>query len=99
MYLYTVELPKALKSNGTANLVVETVQTHATYPWPEEASQKDGQSMKYESELFVLSPYKTAVQRTKFRYALQLCSQEIVVNVLFQVTKSSSALLLCPGRC
>ena len=70
VYLYTVELPKPLNVNGTANLVIETMQTHATYPWPEEAAQKDGQSLKYEAELFVLSPYKTAVQRTKFRYAM-----------------------------
>ncbi|KAI0327775.1 oligosaccharyl transferase alpha subunit [Cubamyces sp. BRFM 1775] len=67
VYLYTVELPKALDTNGTANLVVETVQTHATSPWPEEAFQKDPQSLKYSTELFVLSPYKTAVQRTKIR--------------------------------
>lgn len=67
VYLYTVELPKVLNTNGTANLVVETIQTHATYAWPQEAAQKDDQSMKYDTELFVLSPYKTAVQRTKFR--------------------------------
>lgn len=54
-----MELPKALKTNGTANLVVETVQTHATFPWPQEASQKDPQSLKYNSELFVISPYST----------------------------------------
>ena len=66
-YLYAVELPKPLKMNGTANLVVETVQTHATYPWPAEASQKDEQSLKWESDLFVLSPYLTLVQRTKIR--------------------------------
>ena len=69
-YLYAVEFPKTLKANGTANLVVETVQTHATYPWPAEASQKDGQSLKYEGDLFVLSPYDTVVQRTKIRYVL-----------------------------
>ncbi|KAI9066772.1 oligosaccharyl transferase alpha subunit [Trametes sanguinea] len=67
VFLYTVELPKALDTNGTANLVVETVQTHATYPWPQEAAQKDPQSLKYSTELFVISPYKTAVQRTKIR--------------------------------
>lgn len=65
--MYTVELPKALKTNGTANLVVETVQTHATFPWPQEAAQKDPQSLKYNAELFVISPYKTSVQRTKIR--------------------------------
>ncbi|KAL1944192.1 hypothetical protein VTO73DRAFT_3377 [Trametes versicolor] len=67
VFLYTVELPKALNTNGTANLVVETVQTHATFPWPQEAAQKDPQSLKYTAELFVISPYKTSVQRTKIR--------------------------------
>ncbi|KAH9853610.1 oligosaccharyl transferase alpha subunit [Lenzites betulinus] len=67
VYLYTIELPKALNTDGTANLVIETVQTHATFAWPQEASQKDPQSLKYQSELLVLSPYHTAVQRTKIR--------------------------------
>lgn len=66
---YAAELPKPLKLNATTNLVVETVQTHATYPWPGEASQKDGQALKYETGLLVLSPYATSVQRTKIRYA------------------------------
>ncbi|KAI0368147.1 oligosaccharyl transferase alpha subunit [Pilatotrama ljubarskyi] len=67
VFLYTVELPKALETNATANLVVETILTHSTYPWPQEAAQQDPQSLKYHTDLFVLSPYKTAVQRTKIR--------------------------------
>ncbi|KZT12566.1 oligosaccharyl transferase alpha subunit [Laetiporus sulphureus 93-53] len=67
IYFYSVELPTPLKMNETANVVVDTVETHATYPWPEQASQKDGQSLKSERELFVLSPYATAVERIKFR--------------------------------
>lgn len=70
-YLYAVEFPTALKANASANLVVETVQTHASYPWPEVASQKDLQYLKYEADLFVLSPYPTSVQRTKIKYANQ----------------------------
>jgi len=54
--------------NGTVNLVVETVLTQTTYPWPEKASQKEEQSLKYEGDLLVLSPYKTATQRIKVRY-------------------------------
>ena len=68
VYSYTVELPKPLNVNGTTNLVIETVQTHATYPWPQQASQKDDQALKYETDLFILSPYKTATQRAKVRY-------------------------------
>ncbi|PSS05379.1 hypothetical protein PHLCEN_2v3868 [Hermanssonia centrifuga] len=66
-HLYAVEFPQTLKANASANLIIETVQTHATYPWPQEAFQKDGQSLKYEADLFVLSPYPTVVQRTKIR--------------------------------
>ena len=58
--------------NQTANIVIETVQTHATYPSPEEAAQKDPQSLKYHTELLVLSPYKTAVQRTKIKYVFMM---------------------------
>ncbi|TFY61598.1 hypothetical protein EVJ58_g4415 [Rhodofomes roseus] len=67
VYLFSVELPETLRTNGTANLVVEAIETHATYPWPEEAGQKDGQSLKYETDLFVVSPYKTSVERIKIK--------------------------------
>ncbi|KAH8999039.1 oligosaccharyl transferase alpha subunit [Lactarius akahatsu] len=66
-YAYIVDLPKPLGVNGTVNLVVESVLTHTTYPWPEKASQKDEQSLKYEGDLLVLSPYRTATQRIKVR--------------------------------
>lgn len=70
LHLFDVKLPTPLKNSLTANIVIETVQTHVTSPYPEEATQKDGQSLKYEGDLFVLSPYDTAVQRTKIRYVL-----------------------------
>ena len=62
-----VQLPKPMGVNSTLNLVLETVQTHATRPWPEQAAQDEDQKLKYEMTLFVLSPYRTAVQRTKIR--------------------------------
>ena len=66
-YYYSVALPKALDANQTANLVLETVQTHATYSSPPEVAQDGRQALKYDTGLLVLSPYKTLVQRTKFR--------------------------------
>ncbi|KAG7096965.1 hypothetical protein E1B28_004362 [Marasmius oreades] len=66
-HLLNIALPKPLAANGTVNIVVETVQTHATRPWPERAAQDESQSLKYEYQLFVLSPYKTVVQRTKLK--------------------------------
>lgn len=62
-----VTLPKTLPVNKTLNLVLETVQTHVTHPCPETAGQSDDQSLKYTTNLFVISPYATSVQRTKLR--------------------------------
>ncbi|RDB22610.1 Dolichyl-diphosphooligosaccharide--protein glycosyltransferase subunit 1 [Hypsizygus marmoreus] len=66
-HLMDVTLPKALGVNATLNLVLETIQTHATTPWPKQASQKEDQALKYQTDLFVLSPYRTSVQRTKLK--------------------------------
>ncbi|KAJ7095377.1 Ribophorin I [Mycena belliarum] len=65
--LVDITLPQTLGLNATVNIVLETIQTHATYPWPERASQQEDQALKYETDLFVLSPYHTAIQRTKIR--------------------------------
>lgn len=65
--LVAVTLPKQLSAHGTLNLVFESVQTHATRPYPERAAQTDPQLLKYEADVFVLSPYDTLVQRTKVR--------------------------------
>ncbi|KAJ3722971.1 Ribophorin I [Lentinula raphanica] len=62
-----VNLETPLDAGATLNLVLETVQTHATWPWPKEAAQDEKQSLKYETSLFVLSPYNTSVQRTKLK--------------------------------
>ncbi|KAF9247041.1 Ribophorin I [Melanogaster broomeanus] len=66
-HLLGVTLPKILAVNGTVNLVVETIQTHSTHPHPERASQSDPQLLKYNTDLFILSPYTTLVQRTKVK--------------------------------
>ncbi|KAG6814173.1 hypothetical protein H0H92_000849 [Tricholoma furcatifolium] len=66
-HLVDVTLDKPLALNATLNLVVESHQTHATFPWPAEATQKDEQALKYQTDLFILSPYNTAVQRTKIK--------------------------------
>jgi oligosaccharyltransferase complex subunit alpha (ribophorin I) len=67
-----VTLPKKMGINATLNLVLETIETHVTEPWPEYAGQKDEQAMRYTTDLFVLSPYPTLVQRTKIKYVLSL---------------------------
>lgn len=62
-----VTLPEPLSVGATMNLVLETVQTRASRPWPEKASQTETQSLKYDFSLFVISPYETLVQRTKVK--------------------------------
>lgn len=71
-YYYSVALPKALDKDQTASLTLETVQTHAAYPFPPHSSQDDRQALKYDTELFVLSPYKSLVQKTKFKLVTSL---------------------------
>lgn len=71
-YLYAVVLPNGLKNGEAITLELETVQTHATYPWPASVGQNEEMSLKYETDLFVLSPYATAVQRTKIRWVSQM---------------------------
>ncbi|EJD01498.1 oligosaccharyl transferase alpha subunit [Fomitiporia mediterranea MF3/22] len=66
-YLYAAVLPNGLKKDEAITVELETVQTHATYPWPPEVGQNAEMSLKYETDLFILSPYATSVQRTKIR--------------------------------
>ncbi|KAG6331749.1 hypothetical protein ID866_7343 [Astraeus odoratus] len=66
-YLMAVTLSKSLSVNATLNLVLESVQTHATRPHPDRVSQAEAQLLKYEADLLILSPYNTLVQRTKFK--------------------------------
>ncbi len=66
-YLYVANLPKPLKKEEKTTLELEAVLTHATYPWPPTVGQTEKQSLKFETDLFVLSPYTTLVQRTKIR--------------------------------
>ncbi|KAH9918214.1 oligosaccharyl transferase alpha subunit [Epithele typhae] len=101
VYLYTIELPKALDTNGTANLVIDTVQSHATYAWPQEARQQEEQAMKYHSEVLVISPYKTVVQRTKLRLPTpQVHSYSTPEGIAFAkesvVTKSGATITYGP---
>lgn len=60
-------LPKGLKKDEVITLELETVQTHATYAWPQSVGQSEDMFLKYETDLFVISPYPTQVQRTKIR--------------------------------
>ncbi|KAF8204968.1 oligosaccharyl transferase alpha subunit [Pholiota molesta] len=66
-HLVDVQLPVAYPVNKTFNLILETVQTHATHPWPETAGQNEEQALKYSTDLFVISPYTTSIQRTKVK--------------------------------
>jgi len=65
--LVDIILPRSLRVNETMNIVLETVQTHVTWPLPETATQTEDQALQYKTNLFVLSPYYTLVQRTKLK--------------------------------
>ena len=66
-HLVDIVLPRALDANKTMSIVLETMQTHATWPCPATAAQTEAQAQKYKTDLFVLSPYPTLVQRTKLK--------------------------------
>jgi len=66
-YLYAISLPKALKLDQTVNIVVSTVQSHASVALPATASQGEPQSLMFSSPLYIISPYKSILQRTKIR--------------------------------
>jgi len=65
--LYVAELPKPLKKDEQITLELESMLIGATYPWPAAIAQSDKQSLQLDTNLFVLSPYHTTVQRTKIR--------------------------------
>ena len=67
LYLFGIGLSNPVDVDGTVSIVLETVETHSTYPWPQSAGQEEEQKLKYNTSLFVVSPYRTAVQRTKIK--------------------------------
>lgn len=71
-----VALPRTLATDSTINLVLETVQTHSTRPYPAQAAQTDPQFLKYETGLLIVSPYNTLLQRTKFKY-VSICPSHL----------------------
>jgi len=57
-----------MKENAGATLVVNSALIHASTPFPASIKQGDPQSLKFSTEAYVLSPYKTISERTKIRY-------------------------------
>jgi oligosaccharyltransferase complex subunit alpha (ribophorin I) len=53
--------------NDTLSLVVSTIESHPSSPLPGVAKQTDKQSLLYETNAYVASPYKTVNQRTKIK--------------------------------
>jgi hypothetical protein len=69
-YLYTVDLPP-MTANATVNLVVDSILSHASTPFPATIKQSDPQRLKFEVEALVLTPYPTSSQRIKIRLVLR----------------------------
>ncbi|KAF8524598.1 oligosaccharyl transferase alpha subunit [Hysterangium stoloniferum] len=66
-WTYVATLPEPLKSLGDVTLEFKTVQSNAGTPLPAMVAQENPQSLKYSTDLFVISPYATTIQRTKVR--------------------------------
>ena len=56
-----------MAANATANLVVDSILSHASTPFPATVKQSDPQRLKFETEALVLTPYPTLSQRIKIR--------------------------------
>lgn len=67
MSLYSATLPKPLKTDETATLVLSTIQSHASDPLPATIKQTEPLYLKYTADLYVISEYDTAIQRLKLR--------------------------------
>lgn len=67
MVYCSINLPKPLGINDTLSLIVSSVQSHASYPLPAVAKQNEAQSLVYETEAYIPSPYSTLNQRTKIK--------------------------------
>ncbi|PVG00015.1 Ribophorin I [Serendipita vermifera] len=65
-FLYTVELP-AMAENATATLIVNSILSHASAPFPASIKQSDPQALKFTTEAYVMTPYHTLSERTKIR--------------------------------
>ncbi|KZP00188.1 oligosaccharyl transferase alpha subunit [Calocera viscosa TUFC12733] len=66
-YLYAIKLAKPLPKGESLTLLVDSVQSHATYPKPAFATQHDSHFRVYEADGIVLSPYETTSQRLRVK--------------------------------
>lgn len=64
---YSINLPKPLGVNDTLLLTVSTIESHPSTPLPAVAKQTDQQSLLYETNAYIVSPYGTVNQRTKIK--------------------------------
>jgi oligosaccharyltransferase complex subunit alpha (ribophorin I) len=58
-----------MAQSATATLVVTSVLSHASTPFPASVKQAEPQALKFTTEAYVLTPYHTLSERTKIRYA------------------------------
>jgi Ribophorin I len=56
-----------MAANATATLVVNSILSHASTPFPAAVKQSEPQGLKFGTEAFVLTPYPTLSQRIKIR--------------------------------
>lgn len=56
-----------MNAHTDITLELNTVQSNAVKPVPAAVRQSEPQSLEYSTDLFVVSPYTTTIQRTKVR--------------------------------
>ena len=61
---YKVLLAQSLASDQSVTIVVETVFTHAIFPFPKEITQNERQLVQFTGNAYVLSPYPCKTQST-----------------------------------
>lgn len=70
---FSVTLPSGLAAGATADVIIETVFTHALTPFPTSVGQSEKQLVVYKANTYFYSPYEVVSQKT----AVKLSSSTI----------------------
>ncbi|KAL5475024.1 hypothetical protein EMCRGX_G027071 [Ephydatia muelleri] len=64
LLVYKVSLTQPLTSEQSTTVVVETVFTHAIFPFPKEITQNERQLVQFTGNAYIISPYPCKTQST-----------------------------------
>ena len=69
-----------MAEDETATIVVNSILSHASTPFPATVKQGDPQLLKFSTDAYILSPYRTLSERTKIRYIFFLSHYLIFIT-------------------